>query len=36
MYAVPPGKLCSHQELVQARIARMNGYTGAPVCANGP
>ena len=36
IYAVPPGKLCSHEELVQARIARMNGYTGAPVCANGP
>lgn len=36
MYAAPAGKPCSHQELVQARIARMNGYTGAPVCANGP
>jgi hypothetical protein len=36
MYAVPAGKACSHNELVQARIAGMNGYTGGPNCANGP
>jgi hypothetical protein len=36
IYAAPAGKTCSHEELVQARIARMNGYTGAPLCANGP
>lgn len=30
------GKICSHEELVQARIARMNGYTGSPSCGNGP
>ena len=36
MYAVPPGKACSHDELVRARIAGMNGYTGGPNCANGP
>jgi hypothetical protein len=28
------GKVCSHDELVQARIARMNGYTGGPNCSN--
>jgi len=36
MYAVPPGKACSHDELVRARIAGMNGYTAGPNCANGP
>ncbi len=36
MYAVPPGKACSHDELVRARIASMNRYTGGPNCANGP
>jgi hypothetical protein len=36
--ATPPqdGKTCSHDELVQARIAKANGYTGGPNCANGP
>ena len=29
-------KTCTHDELVEARIARMNGYTGGPNCANGP
>lgn len=33
--APPAGKTCSHDELVQARIARMNGYTSGPNCANG-
>ena len=27
---------CTHEELVQARIARMNEYTGGPNCTNGP
>ena len=27
---------CTHEELVQARIARMNEYTGGPTCTNGP
>jgi hypothetical protein len=30
------GKICSHEELVQARIARMNGYRDGPSCGNGP
>lgn len=30
------GKTCTHEELVQARIARMNGYTSGPQCANSP
>jgi hypothetical protein len=28
-------RICTHDELVQARIARVNGYTGGPKCANG-
>jgi len=36
MYVTPPGKVCTHEELVRARIARMNRYTGGPICANGP
>jgi len=35
MYA-PAGKTCTHEELVQARIAQMNGYTAGPRCANSP
>jgi hypothetical protein len=34
--AAPGAKTCSHQELVDARIARTNGYTSGPSCANGP
>ena len=34
--AVPGAKNCTHEDLVNARIARMNGYTGGPSCANGP
>ncbi|HKB97087.1 MAG TPA: DUF4019 domain-containing protein [Rhizomicrobium sp.] len=31
--ASAPGAMnCTHAELVQARIARMNGYTGGPKC----
>lgn len=31
--ATTPGATnCTHEELVQARIARMNGYTGGPKC----
>jgi len=31
--ATAPGATnCTHEELVQARIARMNGYTGGPKC----
>jgi hypothetical protein len=33
--ATPDAKNCDHEELVEARIARMNGYTGGPNCANG-
>jgi len=33
--ATPDAKNCNHEELAQARIARMNGYTGGPNCANG-
>ena len=32
--APPAGKICTHEELVQARIARMNGYTNGPKCTN--
>ena len=28
----PGAKHCTHQEMVEARIARMNGYTGGPKC----
>ena len=28
------GKVCTHDEMVQARIARMNGYTGGPHCTS--
>ena len=34
--ARPAGKVCTHDELVQVRIAKENGYTGGPNCANGP
>jgi hypothetical protein len=34
--AAPAVRNCSHEELVDARIARMNGYTSGPSCANGP
>ena len=27
-------KACTHEELVQARTARLNGYTGGPNCSN--
>jgi hypothetical protein len=32
--APPAGRICTHDELNQARIARMNGYTGGPTCTN--
>lgn len=32
--ATAGAKLCSHDELVQARISRLNGYTGGPNCSN--
>jgi hypothetical protein len=32
----PDAKICSHDELVEARIARMNGYTSGPNCSNRP
>jgi uncharacterized protein len=31
-----PPHACTHEELVQARIARMNEYTGGTNCTNGP
>ena len=34
--AAPAARNCSHEELVDARIARMNGYTNGPSCANSP
>lgn len=30
------GHACTHEEQVQARIAKMNGYTNGPKCANNP
>lgn len=29
---VSPGTICTHEQEVQARIARQNGYTGGPKC----
>ena len=31
--AAPEGRGCTHDEQVQARIARRNGYTGGPKCS---
>jgi hypothetical protein len=36
MTNAPGTKNCTHEELVEARIAKENGYTGGPNCANGP
>ena len=30
---IPGTKSCTHQQMAEARIARMNGYTGGPKCS---